>query len=276
MRSGRAPARLPAAGARLTGSLAVAALTDVRWRAPAVVVQGVVLVAWIGYAAMLAAAGAPPGRAAPSAWWCMPGMTLGAGTSGGNPLDAALAGAAMWSVMVLAMTLPGAIPAVQHVAVNSLRPRQRRAAVEFLAVYLGLWLVFGLLAITGLALLPSISTEWLLALALLVATAWELTPLKRRALNRCHRSFPLPPRGVRASAAVMRFGWMNGSACIAMCWPTMLAMLLAPTARLGWAAGLTGLAIHSKLTRRPRRAARWAAALLGAAAIGVLLGLVLG
>jgi predicted metal-binding membrane protein len=254
----------------------VTALTAVRWRAPAITVQVAVLLAWIGYAAMLAATRAPPASAGPSAWWCMPGMALGGSTSSSGPLAAALAGVPMWSLMAFAMTLPGAVPAAQHVAINSLGRRQWRAVAEFLAVYLGLWLAFGLLAMAALTLLPSVPPARMLAAALLLAAIWELTPLKRLALDRCHRSSPLPPRGLRASAAVTRFAWINGSACIGMCWPAMLAMLLAPTARLGWAAGFTGLATYQKLTRRPRRATRRAAALLAAAAIGVVLGLALG
>jgi predicted metal-binding membrane protein len=181
----------------------------------------------------------------------------------------------MWSLMALAMTLPATIPVTQYVAINSFRRRQWRAVGEFLLAYLGLWLVFGFLAMSGLALLPSSSQGVLLTAGLLVAAAWELTPLKRLALNRCHRSSPLPPRGWRASAGAARFGLMHGGACVASCWAPMLVMLVAPSGRLAWSLALTVATAWEKLTRRPRRAARVVAAVFTGAAAGVALSLLL-
>jgi predicted metal-binding membrane protein len=239
-----------------TPGAAALARAPVRWRSPVIGVQ-------------VAAA-----RARPAAWWCMPGMTLGRAASS-DPLAAALAGAPMWSLMALAMTLPAVIPVAQHVAVNSFRRRQWRAVSEFLAVYLGLWLAFGLLAMSGLSVLSWASQRVLLAAGLALAAAWELTPLKRGALNRCHRSWPLPPRGWRASAGVARFGLMHGGACIASCWGAMLVMLLVPTGRLAWSAALTSVTAWEKLARRPRRAARITAVAFASAAAGVMLSLLL-
>jgi predicted metal-binding membrane protein len=207
-------------------------------------------------------------------WWCMPGMGVGAASA--SSLSATLAAMPMCSTMVLAMTLPATIPAVEHVALNSLRRRERRAVVEFVAVYLGLWLGFGLglmLILAALDLRPSLAV---LAGSLALAAVWDLTPAKARALNRCHRSTPLPPRGVRASLGTTRFGWVNGSACVGACWPMMLAMLAAPVARLEWTLGLTALAGYQKLTRRPRRALRRSAAILAASAGGTALALLIG
>jgi predicted metal-binding membrane protein len=263
-------------GQRLASMPAAATLAPVpvRWRSPVVGVQLVAAIAWVGFAAMLATTRASAASAQPTTWWCMPGMTLGR-TASSDPLAAALAGAPMWTLMALAMTLPAAIPVAQHVAINSFRRRQWRAVAEFLAVYLGLWLAFGLLAMTGFALLYSTSQSLLLAACLILAAAWELTPLKRLALNRCHRSSPLPPRGWRASAGVARFGLMHGSACIASCWGAMLVMLTVPSGRLAWSAALTVVTAWEKLTRRPRRAARFTAAIFAGAAVGVVVSLLL-
>jgi predicted metal-binding membrane protein len=200
----------------------------------------------------------------------MPGMTLGGRTTS-SPILAAIGGYPMWTLMVLAVTLPTTIPAAQHVAVNSFRDRQWPAVGEFLSVYLALWLAFGLVAMLIMALLPAVKPGAAMPMALALAVAWELTPWKRRALNRCHRSSPLPPRGWRARRAVGRFAWINGSACIASCWATMLAMMLAPTARLLWAVALAGLMAYEKFSRKPRRATRRAAGLLAAVAVGVAL-----
>jgi predicted metal-binding membrane protein len=187
-----------------------------------------------------------------------------------------ISGAPMWSIMALAMTLPTAIPAAQHVAVNSLRHRQWTAVGEYLAVYLGLWLLFGLLAIATLALLPTTSRDLMFAGGLALAAAWELTPLKRLALNRCHRGSPLRPRGLRATTTVLRFAWINGSACVGSCWVAMVVMLLASSAQIEWALGLTALMVYTKLTRTPRRAVLRTATALALAAAVVTAGLLVG
>jgi predicted metal-binding membrane protein len=112
-----------------------------------------------------------------------------------------------------------------------------------------------------------------LAGVLALAAAWELTSLKRLSLNCCHRSSPFRPRGLRASVTVLRFGWINGSACIGSCWVAMVVMLLAPTAQIEWALGLSALMIYAKLTRTPRRAVLHTATALALAAMGVTIGL---
>jgi predicted metal-binding membrane protein len=244
------------------------------WRGPAGAVQAAAAFAWLSYAATLLASAPPSAEASRSIWWCMPGMSLG-GSRTPSPMEAALQGVPMWSLMAVAMTLPAAVPAAQHVAINSFRRRQWRAVGVFLTVYVTLWLVFGVLAMSGLALLHQGASHAVLVGSLALAASWELTPLKRRALNRCHRSAPLAPRGPSATASVLRFGWINGSGCVASCWPAMLVMLATPAARLASAALLTVLMSYGKLTRRPRKATRRTAAVFGAAASGLAAGLLL-
>ena len=169
-----------------------------------------------------------PGGHSSALWWCMPDMASGARVNGHEPSIAAavIAGLPMWALMSFTMMVPAALPAVRHVAINSLRWRRRRAVGEFLAVYLGIWVAFGAIALGLLALLPSARTDTTVALvlALALAAAWQLTPQKRRALLACHRSSPLPPRGWRATAGVLRFAGRNGGACLGSCWAMMLVM----------------------------------------------------
>ncbi len=235
--------------------------------------------AWIALALTMAAlpsatAGAPPSSSA-SIWMCMPGMS-GQIAGAGGPFSQALAGMPMWSLMALAMMLPAAIPASGHVAVNSLRRRRRRAVWEFILAYLMLWLAFGALALFLIGLMPIKQSAVLLTVGLAIAALWELSPAKRIALNRCHRTSPLPPRGWRASAGTVRFGVVHGSACVASCWPIMLVMLVAPSARLVWCGGLAVVSASEKMARRPRRTVQRVSALLGfafaAAAIAQVVG----
>jgi predicted metal-binding membrane protein len=245
-------------------------------RRPTAAVELGVAAAWIGLAAasgeLWPGSGGTPALGGGPLWLCMPGMA--GGGPGGADLGSHAAGlgtaAPMWALMAVAMMLPAAIPAVRHVAVNSLYWRRRRAVAEFLLVFLGVWIVFGVLVIGALRTLPAAGSGLALALGLALAAAWQLTPLKARALRACHDSSPLPPYGWRASAGVARFGLRNGGACLASCWALMLTMALSGGARLAWMAALTAIVLAEKLTLKPRRTARRVALALAALAIGAL------
>jgi predicted metal-binding membrane protein len=60
-----------------------------------------------------------------------------------------------------------------------------------------------------------------------VAAAWQLTPVKQRAVWSCQRTAPLAPRGWRADRDCVRFGWDIGRRCLVSCWAMMLACSLA-------------------------------------------------
>lgn len=226
-----------------------------------------VLFAWAALLAMfLREAAARGGTGATALWWCA------GGTHGSAPSHAGVsvaAGLPMWTLMSVATMLPAAIPAVRHVAVNSLRWRRRRAMVEFLAVYLGVWLAFGgvLLGLLSLSTMSRTATALVVALAL--AAGWQLTPQKRRALRACHRSSALPPRGWRATVGVARFGLRNGGACVGSCWALMLVMAVASAGEAPWTLGLAGIVSAEKLLAKPARTNRCAAAALALTAVAL-------
>jgi predicted metal-binding membrane protein len=237
-----------------------------QWRRPDGVLI-IALAAWAGLAVMLTASTGNGSRNQPSAWWCMPGMSRTSGSSLAPPWTSAVTGLPMWAVMALAMMLPAALPAARHVALNSLSWRRGRAVSMFVAVYAAVWIAFGFVAMAAVAALTLPSGGMLLVAALAVAGAWELTPLKRRALNRCHSTSPLPPTGWRAHLGVTRFALRHGGACVASCWATMLVMFTAQSGRLFWCMGFTATTAIDKLTLKPRRYTRLCAALLGGAAV---------
>lgn len=206
-------------------------------------------------------------------WIC----ELGAGGGGHAGHTAAvgggslLAGLPMWGLMAAAMMIPTAMPAVHHVGGKSLFWRRRRATVEFVAVFFGIWFAFAAVVQGGLGSWGPASSPYALAAALALAALWQLTPLKLRAMRACHRSRPLPPHGWRASAGVADFALHNGGACVASCWAMMAAASLAHPGSVLWMGVLTGAMAAEKLAEKPRRIARRFAALLAAAAIGVAL-----
>jgi predicted metal-binding membrane protein len=134
-----------------------------------------------------------------------------------------------WELMSVAMMLPVTLPAVRHVAVNSLRVRRVRAMALFIGVFLVLWLAFGVAVVALARLLAEVApldSRYLVAGSLVIAAAWQLSGYKRLALFLCHRTVPLPPLGLRADAACARYGVMQASRCFLSCWALMLSLEL--------------------------------------------------
>lgn len=173
-----------------------------------------------------------------------------------------------WLVMSAAMMLPAAVPAARHVGVNSLRWRRHRAVGTYVAVFLGVWAAYGVMALVLVA-------GWTVTLtgALAVAAVWQFTPRKRRFLRDCHRTVPLPATGWRATMGAVRFGARNAAACVGSCWALMLVMAVPAShhfvvAHLLGTGALTAAVAAEKLLPRPRRTSRLVGIALTVAALG--------
>jgi predicted metal-binding membrane protein len=106
--------------------------------------------------------------------------------------------------------------------------------------------------------------------ALILAAIWQLSALKRRALLQCHRTTSLSPIGLAADAACLRFGFMQGRACVASCWALMLIPMLASHSIIMMLCVQATL-IGERYERRPRiRTAAAFPLLAGALAIIVI------
>jgi predicted metal-binding membrane protein len=175
-------------------------------------------------------------------------------SSGGLP--AAVAG---WTLMSVAMMVPVVLPAVRHVGLNSVRQRRQWAMFVFIAVYVGVWAGFGILALLWQRLAlgrVGIDARVLLAFTLVVAAGWQLTRVKRRALLACRRTVPLPPVGRRADAGCARFALRQSRRCVASCWALMATMVAVQQAAAVWMLSLTALIAAEELTWPGRRGGR--------------------
>ncbi len=136
-----------------------------------------------------------------------------------------------WMLMVAGMMLPLVFDHLRVAAARSLWPRRHRAMVAFLCGYAGVSLLVGL-ALSSLVTVTGIMAHgggppWAVAAALGLAAAWQLSPLKRRALSACHRTVPLAPRGWRADRDCVWYGWTIGRTCFVSCAGLMLACVVA-------------------------------------------------
>jgi predicted metal-binding membrane protein len=185
---------------------------------------------------------------------------------------AALSG---WTLMAVAMMVPVTLPAVRHVGLNSIRRRRQWAMALYCTVYVGVWVVFGVLALAGERLVRQtlgLDPRVLLALALAVAGGWQLTRAKRRALFRCRRTVPLPPVGFRADAGCARFALRQGWRCVTSCWALMVVMAVVGHDHLVWMTALTALILVEELTLLGRRLLRLSAVAFTLAAVLVAFG----
>jgi predicted metal-binding membrane protein len=189
-----------------------------------------------------------------------------------------LAGLPGWTLMAVAMMAPVTLPAVRHVGFNSIRRRRQWAITLYFAVYMGVWVAFGVLALASGRVARAtlgLDRRVLLALALAVAAGWQLTRVKRRALFRCRRTVPLPPVGLRADAGCTRFALQQGWRCVTSCWALMAVMTVvghSGHSGLVWMTALTALIMVEELTLLGRRLLRPSAVAFTLAAGLVALG----
>lgn len=196
--------------------------------------------------------------AAALAWWYMIRM---AGMMPAMPADGApfVATVTMWTVMMVAMMLPGAMPSLLSMAALARRRPGTAPLLPYLfaAGYLLAWTGYAVAAAGAQYALDAVSLfsagsrveSSVLAGGLLVAAGvFQLTPLKDVCLRYCRSPFGLlaagPLEGVRGTVGL---GLRQGLYCIGCCWALMLLMFVFGVMNLAWMALLTLLILVEKL-----------------------------
>lgn len=134
--------------------------------------------------------------------------------------DAALSHAC---VMATAMMAPLSLPLVRHVAVFSVWRHRYRAALAFLAGYLGVWtLASGVLSVAAGLLVEGVGATAATAAGFGLAIGALVLPGRRQLVRQCTAFRPLALHGVAADLDCLRFG-AECAPCVATCWPLMLA-----------------------------------------------------
>ncbi|MFD2091478.1 DUF2182 domain-containing protein [Blastococcus deserti] len=180
-----------------------------------------------------------------------PSSGTGAGTS---------AGLIGWFLMVVAMMLPPALPLLRMLQRLVARHRGRRVLVlSGGASFLAVWMLLGLLLVSGDAVLTALTGgAWrpaapvLVGAVLLLAGAFQLSPLKSRCLVACRspRSFAVAHwHGERHPAIESAtVGAAYGASCVGCCWALMLVCFAGGTAHLVTMVPLTVLMTAERMT----------------------------
>jgi predicted metal-binding membrane protein len=177
---------------------------------------------------------------------------------------------ACWAVMMTAMMLPSALPMIALYGAM-----QRGAAPDtkgvpqavFTLVYLGLWAATGLpvyFAHTLLAALAGSTLAYAIAVILVAAGAYQLSPLKQVCLRVCRSPLGFLLGHWRAGRrGSLALGWSHALYCLGCCWALMLVLVAAGAMGLPWVLLITALVAAEKLMW----GGEWAARIAGSALV---------
>jgi predicted metal-binding membrane protein len=177
----------------------------------------------------------------------------------------------VWVVMMAAMMFPSVAPTVA--LYSKLRhTRALGAPLLFASGYLLVWSAVGLLAYAlarlGGALFGDVlgwgsGGRWIAGATLLVAAAYELTPLKDVCLGKCRTplGFLLTNWRDGLSGAV-HMGARHGAWCVGCCWALMAALFALGVMSVVWMAVVASLITFEKLIPSRRLATYGTAAVL--------------
>ena len=192
---------------------------------------------------------------------------------------------AMWGVMMAGMMLPSASPTLLLYGLVARRQtpdaRAPRRIYALASGYLLVWVLFsaGATALQRLLaklLIVSPMMETTSAVAagvlLLIAGAYQLTPLKAACLQTCQSPLGfLMRRWRRGTGGAFRMGLEHGAYCVGCCWALMLLLFAGGVMNLAVIAALTALVAFEKLAPFGRQGARISGALLIVAAVWMFL-----
>lgn len=164
----------------------------------------------------------------------------------------------MWWLMMIAMMLPSATPAI--LLYSRIREtRHEKAAIAqtwvFLSGYLAVWLFFSIIAAFSQRLVtgPSMALHSRLAESALLIGAglYQLSPVKSACVRQCRTPAEFLTRHWRPGLdGAVRLGVAHGAYCLGCCWMLMTLLFVGGMMNLLWIAGLTLLVAGEKLLPR--------------------------
>lgn len=255
------------------GAWAGRKLEDLLMHDRAVVVAALVFVIAISWLYLLVGAGT--GMSA----FEMSSLSMAIGTSMGLPTSNAMGQAmvamatpadwtwayaflmfGMWWVMMIAMMLPSAAPMILLFALVNRRSHAKGAPYVPTAVFAGGYLVaWGGFSVIATALQWGLERAELLspmmassdvalgAALLILAGAYQLSPLKHACLRQCRGPMDFISRHWRAGRqGAFRMGVHHGLYCLGCCWALMVLLFFGGAMNLYWIAGLAMFVLLEK------------------------------
>jgi predicted metal-binding membrane protein len=154
----------------------------------------------------------------------------------------------MWSVMMVAMMLPSALPMILTFVQVAQRNGERARAHAFVTAYVLVWLIFGIAgtaaqwalqrwgALDEMALSASALPT---AVLLVVAGLYQFSPLQHLCLASCRTPLGFLIGEWRAGVAgAFRMGIRHGLLCLGCCWALMALLFVGGVMNLAWVAAL--------------------------------------
>lgn len=179
-----------------------------------------------------------------------------------------------WAAMMAAMMLPSALPMIRLyrlVAADAERPWLRSAV--FVSGYLLVWTAVGV-PVWGLGrALEGLGAELapVIAATLVLAGAYQLSPLKTRCLRVCRTPMDfLTTHWYRGTAGALRLGVEHGWYCVGCCWALMAVFVVVGAMSVPWAVAIALLVLAEKVLPAGPLLGRAAGVMLIAAGIIVL------
>jgi predicted metal-binding membrane protein len=183
---------------------------------------------------------------------------------------------ATWTVMMAAMMLPSALPMIRlHRLGADGRVRRQVWSAAFIAGYLAVWtsvgiVVWGASLFAAMVIAPE-QRAYSVALILLLAGAYQFTPLKSACIRACRTPADfLLTHWHRGLTGQVRIGVEHGIYCLGCCWALMALFVGVGAMSLLWAVGIALVVLIEKVLPRGVAFGRVAGAVLVAASLVVL------
>ncbi len=184
------------------------------------------------------------------AWWSTADRMAGMDEGPGTALGALGWFLGVWVVMMAAMMFPSVAPTVSLYARMS-RRRSVIAPLLFAAGYLVTWTAAGVVAFglfgLGRALLGDQLAwddlgRWAAGGTLVLAAAYELTPLKDVCLGKCRSPLGFLLGSWRGGlSGALNMGARHGAWCVGCCWALMASLFALGVMSLAWMAFVAAL-----------------------------------
>ena len=168
-----------------------------------------------------------------------------------------------WAIMMAAMMLPSASPMVGLYAAlqrDAGATAKTGATALFALMYAALWALTGVpvyVASVALMAVAPVTLAYTIAVVLIVAGAFQLSPLKQVCLRQCRSPLGFLLGHWRAGwRGAVSMGWAHALYCVGCCWALMLVLVVAGAMGLPWVLLIACVVAAEKILPRGEWVAR--------------------